>query len=117
MLAVDAGIGMARYIAIGAQGSGSWYSTSRGAVKASRWSVECRPGPCEAFGREDFVEQEDERREQDQRHIERRPHLHEECQVVRAKRDRGREDEAAGPRVGRGARVRDHEEREDQERA
>ncbi len=42
--------------------------------------------PCEAFGRNDPVEQKRERRERNQRHIERRPHLHEEREIVRQRR-------------------------------
>ena len=73
--------------------------------------------PGESFCRQDLVDQEDERGERDQRDVERRPHLHEERHVVCSERHRGREHEAAEPRVGRGARIGDHEEREDQERA
>src|SRR5215470_14787290 len=73
-------------------------------------------GPAEPRGGKDPVEQEDAGRQRDQRDVERRPHLHEEREPVREAGNRQREDEAAEARVGRRARVRDHEEGEDQQR-
>src|SRR5215470_11840 len=84
----------------------------------SLWcSVHGRTAPNEPFGGNDSVDQESEGRERDQRDIECRPHLHEECEVMSEDCDRERKDETADPRVGRGARIGYHEEREDQQRS
>jgi hypothetical protein len=42
---------------------------------------------------------------------------HLELHVTRAQRDQNREENAAGARIGRRLRIRDHEEREEQQRA
>jgi len=51
-----------------------------------------------------------------QRDVERRPHLHGEGEPVRNERHREGEDEAPEPRIGRRARIGNHEEREEQQR-
>ena len=67
----------------------------------------------EPLRRQDAVDQHGERRECDQRDVERRPHLHGKGEPVRGERHREGEHEAPEPRIGRGARVGDHEESED----
>jgi hypothetical protein len=63
------------------------------------------------------VDEESERGECDQRHVKGRPHLHEEREIMGEERDRERENETPEPRVRCGARIGDHEEGEDQQRA
>src|SRR5215470_1731362 len=84
------------------------------------WSLLCslngRAAPCEPLRRKDSVDEEGKRRQGDQCNVECRSHLHEESEIVSEQSDREREHEAAEPRVGRGARIGDHEEGEDQQR-
>src|SRR5438128_708969 len=91
---------------------------SSGATRlSSGGSLAGRPAPGESPGRQDAVNEKGEWGDRDQRDVKRWPHLHEEREIVAQDRNRGREQETAEPRVGRGARIGDHEECKDQKRA
>jgi hypothetical protein len=79
-------------------------------------SVNGRPVPDEPFRWENTIDEKNERRERDERDVQRRSHLHGKREIVTEQRYGDGEHEAAQPRIRRRARIRDHEEGEDQQR-